>query len=235
MKDFEVIIIDDGSIDGTLDVCLEIAAQDNRFKVLSFTRNFGHQKAITAGLCYASGDIIAVIDADLQDPPEELVNFINKCREGYDIVYAVRTKRKENILKRLSYWLYYRILSSMSTVDIPLDAGDFCVMNRQVLNVLNSLPERNRFIRGLRTWIGYSQIGLPYERNAREAGKPKYTTVKLINLALDGLINFSYKPLRFIIVLGIFIAGLAFSLGILVLFQYITDTAPRTSTVQRNP
>jgi glycosyltransferase involved in cell wall biosynthesis len=164
------------------------------------------------------------MDADLQDPPEELRRFIEKCREGYDVVYAVRTKRKEGLLKRLSYRLYYRILAALATLDIPLDAGDFCVMSRKVVDSLNLLPERNRFVRGLRTWVGYRQMGLAYERQARIVGESKYTWGKLVNLALDGLINFSYRPLRFLMVAGILVGGFAFLAGGLFLFQYVTDT-----------
>ena len=223
-EDCEFIMVNDGSWDNTLDLCLEIAEMDGRFKVLSLSRNFGHQAAVTAGLCYTAGDIIAVMDADLQDPPEELIKFIAKCREGYDVVYAVRTKRKEGLLKRLSYRLYYRILASLATIDIPLDAGDFCVMNRKVVDALNSLPERNRFVRGLRTWVGYRQIGLAYERHARATGEPKYTFQRLVTLAFDGVFNFSYKPLRFLMMTGILVGGFAFLAGLLFLYQYITDT-----------
>lgn len=223
-EDYELIMIDDGSQDNTLDLCLEIAEKNSHVKVLSFTRNFGHQAAVTAGLCYASGDIIVVIDADLQDPPEELIRFINKCREGYDVVYAVRKYRKEGLPKKLCYWLYYRILASLATIDIPLDAGDFCVMNRNVLNSLNSLPERNRFVRGLRAWVGYRQVGLEYERREREYGETKYTLGKMVNLALDGLINFSYKPLRVVTLAGVVVGGLAFLAGGGFLIQYVTDT-----------
>jgi dolichol-phosphate mannosyltransferase len=220
----EIIFVDDGSRDDTLNLCLNIRSRDDSVKVLSFTRNFGHQAAVTAGLCYASGDIVAVMDADLQDPPEELYRFIEKCREGHDVVYAVRTKRKEGPVKKLSYWLYYRILSALTTLSIPLDAGDFCVMNAQVLRCLNDLPERNRFIRGLRAWVGYRQTGLPYERNERQFGKPKYTLAKLFNLAMDGLINFSYRPLRLAMFAGILVGGVAFLGGIIVFGLYLMNT-----------
>lgn len=223
-EDFECIFVDDGSQDGSLELLLEITKKDKRFRVLSFTRNFGHQSAVTAGLCYASGDIVAVMDADLQDPPEELGGFIEKCREGYDVVYAVRTHRKEGPFKRWSYWLYYRFLKSFASVDIALDSGDFCVMSRRVVDAMNELPERNRFVRGLRTWVGYQQTGLSYERGSREAGKPKYTFGSLMNLALDGLVNFSFKPLRVLAITGFAIGGLSFLVAFIVFLQYITDT-----------
>ena len=223
-EEFECILIDDGSRDRSLEWMRDIATKDQRFKVLCFTRNFGHQSAVTAGLCYASGDVVAVMDADLQDPPEELKAFIDRCREGYDVVYAVRTHRKEGLLKRASYWLYYRLLRSLASVDIPLDSGDFCVMSRRVVDAMNALPERNRFVRGLRTWVGYHQAGLEYERGAREAGRPKYTFGNLLNLALDGLVNFSFKPLRVVAIVGVLIGVLSFTAALLFLLQYVTDT-----------
>lgn len=218
---YEIIVVDDGSRDGTLAMCASYAANDPRFKVLSFSRNFGHPAAITAGLRFSSGDLVAILDSDLQDPPEELARFFAKCREGYDVVYAVRTKRKESAIKRASYFVYYRLLAKLATFDIPLDSGDFCVMSRRVVQTLNALPERNRFVRGLRSWIGFRQIGLEYERHARAAGEPKYTFRRLLNLALDGIFNFSYKPLRVITLTGIAVGALAMLAGLLFLFQYL--------------
>src|SRR6516165_10739465 len=152
-EDYEILLVDDGSRDDTLAIAEELAGRDAHWKVISLLRNFGHQPAVTAGLEHASGDLIAILDADLQDPPEELPRFFQKCREGYDVVYGIRTQRKEGPIKRLCYWLYYRLLASLSSIDIPLDAGDFCVMSRRVLDALNALPERSRFIRGLRSWL----------------------------------------------------------------------------------
>ena len=222
-EDYEIIVVNDGSRDGTLAMCASYAATDPRFKVLSFSRNFGHPAAITAGLRFSSGDIVAILDSDLQDPPEELARFFAKCREGYDVVYAVRTKRKEGPFRRASYFLYYRLLAKLATFDIPLDSGDFCVMSRRVVQTLNALPERNRFVRGLRSWIGFKQIGLQYERHARAAGEPKYTFRKLINLALDGIFNFSYKPLRVITLSGLAVGALAMFAGLVFLVQYLGD------------
>jgi len=220
---YEIIVVNDGSRDATLAMCASYAANDPCFKVLSFSRNFGHAAAITAGLRFSSGDLVAILDSDLQDPPEELVRFFAKCREGYDVVYAVRTKRKEGVFKRASYFIYYRLLASLATFDIPLDSGDFCVMSRRVVQTLNALPERNRFVRGLRSWIGFKQTGLEYERHARAAGEPKYTFRKLLNLALDGIFNFSYKPLRVITLTGIGVGALAMLAGLLFLTQYVGD------------
>ena len=139
--------------------------QDPRWKVLSFSRNFGHQAAVSAGLFYCQGDVVAIMDADLQDPPEELQRFLEKWREGYHVVYAIRTKRKEGLLKRVCYKLFYRLLRWLASIDIPVDAGDFCVMDRTVVEVLKAMPERTRFVRGLRSWSGFRQVGVAYERS----------------------------------------------------------------------
>ena len=222
-EEHELIIVDDGSTDATLSICERLAAQDPRLKVISLTRNFGHQVALSAGLQHARGDITAVIDADLQDPPESLLAFIQKIREGFDVVYAIRMKRKEGVFKRFSYFLYYRILRRLATLDIPLDAGDFCVMRREVVQAINELPERNRFVRGLRTWVGFRQTGMAYEREARFAGEPKYTLGKLIKLAADGIINFSYRPLHFVMLLGVLVGICSLLLGSFVIIQYLLD------------
>ena len=221
-EDFELVIVDDGSRDRTMEV-LERLAVDPRLKVVSLSRNFGHQAAVSAGLMHAQGDIVAIMDADLQDPPESLLPFLEKAREGWDVVYAIRTRRKEGVVKRFCYHVYYRLLKQMAGIAIPLDAGDFCVMRREVVDALNELPERNRFIRGLRTWVGFCQTGLAYERQARYAGEPKYTFRKLFKLAADGIINFSYRPLQFIVFLGILVAFVSIAGGFLEVLQYLTD------------
>jgi polyisoprenyl-phosphate glycosyltransferase len=222
-EDYEFVLVDDGSRDQTLAIAEEIARADPHLKIVSLSRNFGHQPAVTAGLEHAQGDLIAVIDADLQDPPEELHRFFAKCREGFDIVYAIRTKRKEGMVKRLAYKVYYRLLASLASIPIPLDSGDFCVMNRRALDALNALPERSRFIRGLRSWIGFRQTGLAYERQARAAGEPKYTFRKLLQLALDGIVNFSSKPLRLIMVAGMLLGTFSLLAALLTLIQYVFD------------
>jgi dolichol-phosphate mannosyltransferase len=221
--DYEIILIDDGSTDNTLAIAEEIGSGNPRFKVVALSRHFGHQPAVTAGLRHASGDVVAILDADLQDPPEELHRFFQKCREGYDVVYAIRTKRKEGFVKRACYKLYYRLLSSLANIAIPLDAGDFCVLNRRAVDALNSLPERGRFVRGLRSWIGLRQLGLEYERQARTVGEPKYTLGKLVQLALDGVINFSSKPLRLIMVAGVLLGTFSLAVAGIVLVQYAFD------------
>lgn len=208
--DWELILIDDGSTDKSWSLMEDLNARDPRVKALSFSRNFGHQTAVSAGLRYTRGDAVVVMDADLQDPPEEVIHFLNKWREGYQVVYAVREQRKENVFKRTAYYTFYRLLAWMSSIRIPLDAGDFCVMDRVVVAWLNALPERNRFVRGLRSWLGFKQTGLAYERKVRLAGEAKYTFRKLLKLAFDGLVSFSFKPLRLVGMFGFFSALLAF-------------------------
>ena len=194
--DYEVVIVDDGSSDSSLQQLERLHQQDPRWKVLSFSRNFGHQLAISAGLFYSRGDVVAIMDADLQDPPEELSRFLDKWREGYRVVYAIRTKRKEGLLKRVSYKLFYRVLHRLASLDIPVDAGDFCVMDRSVIEVLKAMPERARFLRGLRSWSGFRQVGVAYERASRYAGSPKYTFSKLVQLAVTGILLYSSVPLK---------------------------------------
>jgi len=221
--EFEVLIVDDGSRDRTLEICERIGASDPRLKTISLSRNFGHQPAVSAGLMHARGNIVTVMDADLQDPPEELLPFINKIREGWDVVYAIRTKRKEDLLKRICYSAYYRILKRMALLDIPLDAGDFCVMRGEVVDAINQLPERNRFVRGLRSWVGFRQIGMYYERQARFAGEPKYNFRKLFKLASDGIINFSYRPLQFIMSIGLVLAAFCMAGAIFIVTIYLLN------------
>lgn len=208
---FEVILVDDGSTDRTPAILRGFHQEDPRFKVVRLSRNFGHQVAISAGLEYASGDAVAVMDADLQDGPDELAQLLAKWREGYEVVYAIRRKRKENLFKQAAYWAFYRLMAWASSIRIPLDSGDFSVMDRRVVDALVAMPERSRFVRGLRSWVGFRQIGIECERNARFAGEVKYTFTKLLKLALDGLVNFSERPLQLLSVTGFAIAGLAFA------------------------
>lgn len=211
---FEIVFVDDGSRDESVKHLNELAALDERVIVIELARNFGHQVAITAGLDYARGKAVAVMDADLQDPPEVLPEFIAKWREGNEVVYAVRAKRKEGWLKRTSYRTFYRLLRHVANIAIPLDAGDFCIMDRRVADLLKSMPERNRFIRGIRSWIGFKQTGIPFERHARHAGTSKYTVGRLMLLALDGLISFSYVPLRIITLLGLSVSLMSLFLAV---------------------
>lgn len=231
---FEVILVNDGSVDGTAALLGALCRRDPRYKALHLTRNFGHQAAVSAGLDHAEGETVAVLDADLQDPPELLAEMRARWAEGWHVVYGVRRKRKEGWAKRLAYWTYYRTLQMFSSLEIPLDAGDFCLMDRQVVLALRALPERNRFVRGIRRWVGFRQVGLPYERAARHAGEVKYTLRKLVRLALDGLIAFSDAPLRLAIYLGVLFALSSFVLAVgFVVIKLALDVEPRgwTSTV----
>jgi dolichol-phosphate mannosyltransferase len=214
-EDYEVVLVDDGSVDDTWSIIREIHERDPRWRAVRFTRNFGHQTAVSAGLRHTRGDCVIVMDADLQDPPEELIRFIDRWREGYEVIYAIRRKRKEGILKKVAYKGFYRILGMLSSVTIPYDSGDFCVLDRKVVDVLNTMPEHNRFVRGLRAWAGFRQVGVPYERDARAAGEVKYTASKLIRLAIDGIFSFSTTPLRVATYLGLFVSFLCV-LGVLV-------------------
>jgi glycosyltransferase involved in cell wall biosynthesis len=215
--DYEIICVDDGSRDDTWKLLKQQHAMDPRWCVLSFARNFGHQTAVSAGMYYATGDAVVVIDADLQDPPEELGRFFEKWREGYDVVYAIRQNRKEGVFKRMCYWSFYRLMAGIASFDVPLDSGDFCLMNRRVVDVIKQMPERNRFVRGLRAWTGFKQIGIAYERPARAAGETKYGFRKLFKLAWDGLFSFSTVPLVLVSYLGLFISTVA-ALGIVFTF-----------------
>jgi dolichol-phosphate mannosyltransferase len=220
---YEVLAVDDGSTDGSLSLLKEIHAHSPNWKVIAFSRNFGHQVAVSAGLYYCTGDVAAVLDADLQDPPEQLGRFLDKWREGYQVVYAIRTKRKESLFKRAAYATFYRLLHFLSPLPIPLDSGDFCIVDRVVLDVMRRLPERTRFVRGLRTWAGFRQIGLEYERDARYAGDVKYTLPKLFKLAMDGLVSFSTFPLRLASWFGICLCFASFALVGFILFWWTVD------------
>jgi polyisoprenyl-phosphate glycosyltransferase len=221
--DYEIIFVDDGSNDNSLNQLQNLLVEDKRVLVIELARNFGHQVAITAGLDYSQGKAVIVMDGDLQDPPEVLPEFIAKWRKGHDVVYGVRERRKERWLKRAAYAGFYRLLRRIATIEIPLDSGDFCIMDRRVVDLLISMPERNRFVRGIRSWVGLNQSGLPVERQARSAGKPKYTFGRLLLLALDGLISFSYLPLRTITMLG-------FSISLLSIFAAVFYAVTRLVT-----
>jgi dolichol-phosphate mannosyltransferase len=218
---YEVVVVDDGSTDASWDLLSEISQRDNRWKIVRFSRNFGHQAALSAALSHAEGECALLIDADLQDPPEEFGRFIEKWKEGFQVVYAVRAKRKENIFKRALYKIFYLLLASVANIQIPLDSGDFCLMDRKVINILKNMPEQNMFIRGVRAWAGFRQTGLVYERSARAAGEPKYTFSKLFKLALDGIFSFSTLPLRLTTYFGFVVAIFAFIFGFLTLLQHL--------------
>jgi dolichol-phosphate mannosyltransferase len=215
----ELILINDGSRDRSLKLMRELQERDARVCYISFARNFGHQAAVTAGLNFARGQVIVVLDADLQDPPELIPKMIESWQAGYHVVYAQRTKRKkESWFKRLTAYVFYRLLRRLADVDIPADTGDFCLMDRQVVDVLNSMPERNRYIRGLRAWIGFRQTAVKFERDPRFAGEVKYTFKKSLALAVNSLVSFSKIPLRISTYLGLFSALIALLMALLVLY-----------------
>jgi len=212
---WELVCVNDGSQDRSLELLLALRDEDPRVKVLDFSRNFGHQIAITAGTDFAEGDAVIIMDADLQDPPEVVLQMIEKWREGYEVVYAVRTKRVgETKFKLWTASLFYRLLQSITDVDIPLDAGDFRLMDRRVVLAMRRLREQHRFMRGLSSWVGFKQIGVEYERAERYAGETKYPLRKMMRLALNAITSFSYLPLHMATYLGFIFAGLSL-LGII--------------------
>jgi glycosyltransferase involved in cell wall biosynthesis len=209
---YEIIFVDDGSSDGSLDELRRLADFDDHVRIVSFSRNFGHQTAVSAGMHYSRGAAVVVIDGDLQDPPELIADMVTRWREGYQVVYAIRRTRRENWFKRAAYRLFYRLLHSLSYIDMPLDAGDFAIMDRCVVDLLNAMPERNRFVRGIRAWVGFRQTGLEYDRHPRFAGESKYPLGKLMRLAYDGVVSYSFVPLRMVTQLGFVISLVAFAL-----------------------
>lgn len=227
-RNVEILFVDDGSSDASATLITRLHKEDPRVRLLSFSRNFGHQAAITAGIDYSYGQAIVLMDADLQDPPELLLQMIEQWRNGAEVVYAVRHKRKESIFKRLSYFTFYRLLQLISNIDIPLDSGDFCLMDRRVAEQIKALPEKNRFLRGLRSWVGYRQVAVHYEREARYAGEAKYTFRKLFRLALDGILSFSSFPLRLATYVGLLTcaAGVMY-LGYIMAFRFVGGIAPQ--------
>lgn len=207
---FEIIYVDDGSTDATPDLLRDLQAQDPRVRIVRFSRNFGHQIAITAGLEHASGDAVAIIDADLQDPPEVILEFLQKWMDGYDVIYGVRSERDgETAFKLWTAKAFYRLIGKLSETPIPLDTGDFRLMDRCVVEALLSMPERDRFVRGMVSWLGFSQIAVPYRRAARAAGTTKFSLFKMLRFATDGIVSFSISPLRVATWIGFAASGLA--------------------------
>jgi glycosyltransferase involved in cell wall biosynthesis len=204
-KPIQVVMIDDGSTDTTAALMKDLSARDGRFKSIILSRNFGHQPAVSCGLDHAEAShAIMIIDGDLQDPPELLFDFYKKMEEGIDVVYAIRKSRKGSVLKVISYWLYYRVQKKLTNFDIPLDSGDFCLMSRKVKDHIIAMPEKERYLRGMRSWVGFKQYGFPYERDERKHGESKYSYLRLFRLALTGIFNFSEIPIKTIIYLGFF-------------------------------
>jgi glycosyltransferase involved in cell wall biosynthesis len=211
----EFILIDDGSSDRTGEIAEELCSKDRRVKLVSLSRNFGHQFAISAGLDFASGEAIVIMDGDLQDPPEVVPELAERWREGYDVVYAVRSAREgETRLKRGTASLFYRLMRRLTDVDLPLDAGDFRLVDRRVAGIISNMPEPDRYLRGMFAWVGFRQTAVRYERAERFAGETKYSLPRMIRFAADGLLSFSTTPLRLTLAAGFAIAGVAFAAGI---------------------
>ncbi len=211
----EIIFVNDGSKDKTLEILEEIAKKDKDVKIISFSRNFGHQAAVTAGLKYVSGDAIVIMDADLQDPPELIPDMLKCWEEGYEVIYGKRKSREgESAFKLLTAKAFYDTINKLSDIDIPKNTGDFRLVDRKVVDVVNSLPEHNKFLRGLFSWVGFKQYAYEYERKERFAGKTKYPLKKMLKLASDGIISFSTKPLKIVGSLGIL--SVMVSIGILI-------------------
>ena len=220
--EYEIIFINDGSKDNTLDILERIAKIDNNVKVISFSRNFGHQAAVTAGLKYVTGDVIVIMDADLQDPPELIPDMLKEWEKGYEVIYGKRKSRKgESVFKLLTAKAFYSTLNKLSDVEIPKDTGDFRMVDRKVVDVVNSLPEHNKFLRGLFSWVGFEQLAYEYDRKERFAGKTKYPFGKMLKLALDGILSFSTKPLKIVGGLGILSVIISFVILIYSLLSYI--------------
>ncbi|NRY62654.1 glycosyltransferase family 2 protein [Clostridium beijerinckii] len=227
-ESYEIVFVNDGSKDRTREIAEEICSRDENIKLINFSRNFGHQAAITAGMDLALGDAIIVIDADLQDPPEVMLRMIEKWKEGYEVVYGKRLKREgETFFKKFTARVYYRLLRSMTTVDVPVDAGDFRLIDRKVCNTLIALPERNRYVRGLVSWVGYKQTYVEFIRQERFAGETKYPLKKMFKLACDGITALSYKPL---IIAGHF-GVLALLVGMILMFVDIMKAILNKSSV----
>jgi len=198
----EIVFVDDGSSDGTLGMLEAAAERDPRIVVVELSRNFGHQTALAAALDQVSGDVVILMDGDLQDPPEAIPTLVDHYRQGYDVVYAQRVNRKEPWWLRMCYYVFYRLLAALSSIELPLDSGDFGLMSRRVVDEIRAMPEHHRYLRGLRTWVGFRQIGIPVERAARHVGRTKYSPLKLLKLASDGIFAFSIVPLRAAAILG---------------------------------
>jgi len=207
---YEIICVDDGSRDRTWEILKAQNQTDSRWRCLCFARNFGHQTAVSAGLHFATGDAAVIIDADLQDPPEEISRLLEKWREGFEVVFATRKERKDPLLKKILAWGFYRLLQNLTPLPMSRDAGDFCLLDKKVVAVMNALPERNRYLRGLRTWCGFRQTSVEFDRAERAAGVPQYTFKKSFRLAMDGMFSFSTVPLRLATYLGLAVSVAAF-------------------------
>jgi glycosyltransferase involved in cell wall biosynthesis len=221
----EVVFVDDGSTDASRELLTEAARRDSRLRVLVLSRNFGHQAALSAALDHVTGDAVVLMDADLQDEPEIIPQFLRHHQAGADVVYARRASRQEGPLLRAAYAAFYRVISSVSEVHLPKDAGDFALLGRPVVAAMRQLPEQQRYLRGLRAWVGFSQVGVDVQRSARFAGKPKYTAWKLIKLALDGICSFSVAPLRAAAVAGLVAIAVAVAFALYAVYVRLATGA----------
>ncbi len=228
---WEVICVNDGSTDNTLSKLVRIHEKDPRWKIISFSKNFGHQPAIWAGLNNAQGDFVGIMDGDLQDDPSHFAEFLGQLSPTVDIVYAVRTRRKENFFKRIAYRSFYRLMKNVLGVKVPLDSGDFCLMKKKAVNEMLTMPEHSLFVRGIRSWVGFNQVGIPCERNKRFSGQPKYSIRKLMKLAYDGMFSFSDFPIKFLGRLGLIIilASIAYA-GYIITKRLVWGQVPQGFT-----
>ena len=224
---WELVLVDDGSKDGSTEKIRELSQKDSRVRAVIFARNFGHQIAVTAGMDYSRGDAVTIIDADLQDPPEVILDLIAKWKEGYEVVYAVRAEREgETWFKMFTASLFYRIIFKITDVDIPMDTGDFRLLDRKVVNVMGKMKERHRFLRGMGAWVGFRQIGVPYRRAARFAGETHYPFRKMFKLALNAITGFSYFPLQLATYMGFISAGLSIvTIPVVIILRLAGDQA----------
>jgi dolichol-phosphate mannosyltransferase len=218
---FEIVLVNDGSRDRSGEIARQFHGEDPRIKLVELSRNFGHQPAVTAGVHHARGDCVVLIDADLQDPPEVIPEMVKKWQEGYEVVLGERHSRSEHGVRGIGFRLFYPVLRALSDLPSAPDAGIFGLMDRRVVEEFNKLPERNRFIPGLRSWLGFKQASVMYDRNDRAAGKPKQTLRRLIHYAMDGIFSFSYRPLRWVTWMGIFVSTVTFGLAAFYLLQFI--------------
>jgi dolichol-phosphate mannosyltransferase len=214
LSDYEVIFVENGSEDGTDLVVRELHRADRRIKMVQLARNFGYQGALTAGLNYARGEWVAVLDGDQQDPPELIMQMLARAREGYEVVYGVRRSRREGVLLRLAYWTFYRLWRMTADIDVPLDASEFAVLHRRVVDVMKAMPERQRFTRGLRAWSGFRQTGFDYERDSRRGGHSKFGLGSNLSAAMDGIFAYSTVPIRMTIVVGLLVTSVSLTLAI---------------------
>jgi len=230
--EFEIICINDGSKDKSLEKLLELRKKDKRFKIINFSRNFGHQIAVTAGLDYSGGDAVIIMDSDLQDPPSVSLNLIKKWEKGFEVVYAQRKSRKDTIFKKITAFLFYRTLKKFAEIDIPKDTGDFRLIDKKVVKALSKFRERNRFLRGLVSYVGFKQTAVLFDRNKRYKGKTGYSLKKMINFAIDGITSFSFSPLNLILQIGGFLTLTFISLIFIYIFIALLDpTIPVNSTI----